>query len=47
MKWRGVYVYAGTMQAKAYKAILLPSMKALSDYRLYPETAFHKFININ
>ena len=48
----GVCVYAGMMQARGFigkhwSTELLPSMKALSDCRLYPESAFHWFININ
>jgi hypothetical protein len=50
-QWSGgvCVLYAGMMQAKAYKAIYGASTiyEALSDSRLYPKSAFHKFININ
>jgi hypothetical protein len=43
MKWQGVCVFAGMMQAQMQAGLirlsstkLLPYMKALSDYRLYP-----------
>jgi hypothetical protein len=47
---KGVCVFAGMMQAQMQARLsteIVPYSKALSDSRLYPESAFHKFININ